>query len=262
MSSKRYRFDDSANDAPTHSVSYVAMRQPQTVVKSTGFRKAKKKVSKKDMALMKSMRSMVKKMIELPKQIKICVSGASGTIANWVTGASGTAYNISFADVDEGLDWNGRIGRQIELKKVMFNFSLTSPATAGDVLVAVLMNTDNPAGDVSNSTVDTKIGFAGATQAMTSATGIVDLLLPWNNQAWKVMFEEVFQMSQTDLQTGSAYTIYRSVNLTKGFPKKIQFDTAATSAGCPQMTAVFIPLSTGLGLCPYKATSIVEYTNS
>lgn len=254
---KRRAYDDAANDAPASSQSYAVARQVPKFKGRMVIRK--KKPSARDAAMLKQVKAMVKKMIQIPRTWKLAVATGSGTVANAVASTSGTYYNISFTHVDEGNDWNDRTGREIELKRVGVNFSLTASGTPGDVLVAILGNISNPPGDISYTSSDLKVSTAGATKSFESSTGISDMLIPWNGQRYKCVYEEVFLLAQSDIQMGSMSTVYRSVDLTRFFPKKIQFNDTNTSTGCPQLTLAIFPLTTTVAPPTYKAVTSVQY---
>ena len=241
-------------------------------VKRVSFRS--KSFKKKGAKISPSMRAEIKKIVEASREEKINNKDRSNLLVNWVDSTSGVSEDLSLNFLDEGTGINERVGQQINLKSAIYKFNLRASATSAEVqevLCVILKDRNSPAAGVSNSNSDYKLNDAGAGATIETATATADMLRPWNTLKYDVVFEEVFQLrapasiggSNTLYRgnTGDMTSYYRTIDLSKNYPKKISYASDVTG-GTPLYSVMWIPLTTisGISTTMPTVTSCMSFT--
>lgn len=236
------------------------------------FTFSKKKGSK----LSAGMRAEIKKIVESGREVKVnTTSSAATNLSNWVDATSGYAVDLTPNNIDEGVSINDRVGQEIKLKSATLQFNLKSGTTqteAWDVLLVVIKNKNSPGSGITFSNSDYKLADDGSGTTIESATGAADYMRPWNGGRYSISYSEIFQMrppvvsSLVDKSnTGDKESYYRSVDISKMFPSKVDF-SSGTGGGQPVCTLMCIPLQTVSGSVtanPNIATSMTfTYTDA
>lgn len=241
-------------------------------VKRVSFRS--KSFKKKGAKISSSMRAEIKKIVEASREEKINNKDRSNLLVNWVDSTSGISEDLSLNFLDEGTGINERVGQQINLKSAIYKFNLRASSTSNEVqevLCVILKDRNAPAAGISNTNSDYKLNDNGGGTTIATATATADMLRPWNTLKYDVVFEEVFQL-RAPASTGSSFkeyvgntgdmtSYYRTIDLSKNYPKKIKYASDVTG-GTPLYSVMWIPLTviTGAAATMPTVTSCMSFT--
>lgn len=172
---------------------------------------------------------------------------------------------ISLNNVDQGLDFNDRIGNKIHLERVTFNFNLVGLDTDScDVMVAMVKSKYNPGANTMATAADfdgIKYTTTASQQGIYTATGRADALLPWNTNEFYVYYQEIFTLDSAPADSNTTLSVIRSIDCTRMFKRNQTFGTP--TGNCNEIVSVmFIPLNTVTTFPSMAYSYTFEFTDS